>query len=80
VPRTGDFLPTSIRFTADSQWVIYRGRDAEGKDGLYRTSVGGFKERLGDHPPVAPGARAWLVVGEDGRHFLAVMDQVMPSN
>jgi hypothetical protein len=80
VPPTPGFLPLSIRFTADSQWVIYRGRDAEGKDGLYRTSVGGLKERLGDHPPVAPNARAWLVVSEDGRHFLAAVDQVRQPN
>jgi len=76
VPPTPGFLPASIRFTADSRWVIFRGRDAEGKDGLYRSSMGGPKERLGDHPPVAPGARAWMVVSEDGRHFLAVVDQV----
>jgi hypothetical protein len=75
VPRNAGFLPLSIRFTADSQWVIYRGRDAEGKDGLYRTSIGGLKERLGDHPPVAPNARAWLVVSPDGRHFLVAVDR-----
>jgi hypothetical protein len=75
VPPTPGFGPLSIRFTADSQWVIYRGRDAEGKDGLYRTSIGGLKERLGDHPPVAPNARAWLAVSQDGRHFLVAADR-----
>jgi hypothetical protein len=76
VLRTPGFLPASIRFTPDSQWVIYRGRDAEGKDGVYRTSIGGHKERLGDHPLVAPSARAWLRFSQDGRIFLAAVDQV----
>lgn len=79
VPRTPGFLPESVRFTADSQWVIYRGRDAEGKDGVYRTSVWGVQERLGDHPPVAAGARAWLRFSPDARTFVVVMDQ-LPSN
>lgn len=75
VLRTPGFLPESVRFTADSQWVIYRGRDADGKDGVYRTSVGGVKERLGDHPPMAPSAAAWLRFTPDGRHFLVVIEQ-----
>jgi hypothetical protein len=81
VPRgTSGFIPASIRFTADSQWVIYRGRDAEGNDGVYRTSINGFKERLGDHPPVAPNAGAWLRFSPDGRHFLVVMEQPVQPN
>jgi hypothetical protein len=80
VLRTGGFLPESVRFTADSQWVIYRGRDAEGKDGVYRTSIGGLKERLGDHPPVAPNAGAWLRFTPDGRTFLVVMDEEVPAD
>jgi hypothetical protein len=76
VPRTPGFLPASIRFTPDSQWVIYRGRDAEGRDGVYRTSLGGAKERLGDHPQVAPSARAWLRFSPDGQLFLAAVDQL----
>ena len=80
VPRTLGFIPESVRFTADSQWVIYRGRDADGKDGVYRTSVSGVKERLGDHPPVAANAAAWLRFTPDGRHFLLVMDEVVEPN
>jgi hypothetical protein len=76
VPRGSGFVPASIRFTPDSQWVIYRGRDAEGKDGVYRTSISGIKERIGDHPPVAPTAGAWLRFSEDARTFLAVFEQV----
>ena len=79
VPRTSSFIPASIRFTADSFWVIYRGRDAEGKDGVYRTSITGIKERLGDHPQVGPNAGAWLRFSEDGRTFLAVFEQVQQN-
>ena len=75
VPRTSGFVPASIRFTPDSFWVIYRGRDAEGKDGVYRTSITGTKERLGDHPQVRSNAGAWLRFSEDGRTFLAVLEQ-----
>jgi hypothetical protein len=75
VPRTSSFIPASIRFSPDSFWVIYRGRDAEGKDGVYRTSISGIKERLGDHPPVGPNAGAWLRFSEAGRLFLAVFEQ-----
>jgi len=75
VPRASGFVPASIRFTPDSFWVIYRGRDAEGKDGVYRMSITGVKERLGDHPQVGPNAGAWLRFSEDGRTFLAVFEQ-----
>jgi hypothetical protein len=81
VPRSSSgFIPASIRFTADSQWVIYRGRDAEGRDGVYRMSLSGVKERLGDHPQVAPNAAAWLRFSTDGRYFLVVMDEVIEPN
>jgi hypothetical protein len=75
VPRSSSFIPASIRFTPDSFWVIFRGRDAEGKDGVYRMSITGTKERLGDHPQVGPNAGAWLRFSEDGRTFLAVFEQ-----
>ena len=57
VPRNSSFIPASIRFTPDSFWVIYRGRDAEGKDGVgVPMSIIGAKERLGDHPQVGTNA------------------------
>lgn len=79
VPRNAGFIPESVRFTVDSQWVIFRGRDAEGKDGMYRVSTAtGAKERLGDHPQVT--GRAWMRFSPDGRNFLIAMDVVAPVN
>jgi hypothetical protein len=59
-----------VRFSPDGNWVVYHGRDAAGKNGLYRIAAdGGEPQRLGDYPATALQTSS-LSVSPDGRRFL----------
>jgi hypothetical protein len=66
-PGNNDGIP--IKFTPDSQWIVYHDRDEAGRDGLYRVSTsGGAAERLGDYPTSSVGSV--LAVAPGGDRFL----------
>jgi Tol biopolymer transport system component len=61
--------PSPLRFAPDGSWVIYRDRDPNGKDGLYRVfTANGEPERLGDYPVSAD--LGFLSVNPDGRQII----------
>jgi hypothetical protein len=63
-------LPSAIRFSPDSKWIVYQDKSADGKDALYRVSIsGGEPERLGDYP--ISGSNGFLNISPDGRQFIA---------
>jgi hypothetical protein len=58
-------------FTSDGNWLVYYGRDAAGKLGLFRVATsGGEPERLGDYPNTGKDTGdIWL--SPDGQTFFA---------
>jgi hypothetical protein len=67
VPLAPDSEIMTAGFTSDGNWFVYQGRDAAGKDGLFRVATsGGASQRLGDFPKtgvdrgdiwISPGVR-----------------------
>jgi Tol biopolymer transport system component len=65
----GPFVPVPVRYTPDSQWILYHDKDASGKDGLFRVSTsGGEPQRLGDYPTSA--LSSLMSISPDGRKIL----------
>ena len=61
-------VPTPVRFTPDSKWIVYHEKDVDGRDAFYRVSVlGGEPERLGEYPTSDP---SFLSISPDGRQVL----------
>jgi len=59
-------------FSPDGKWRIFHGRDAAGKNGLFREAVtGGTPERLGDFP--GGNIRGALWISPDGNKIVAAV-------
>src|SRR5262245_10421253 len=55
--------PTPLAITLDGKWVAYYDKDTDGKDSLYRVSVGGGEPvRFGDYPTA--GGPFWPLKAE----------------
>jgi Tol biopolymer transport system component len=56
-------------FSSDGNWLLYSGKDAAGKNGLFRVATpGGQPERLGDFPGLDTRS---LWISPDGKALLA---------
>jgi Tol biopolymer transport system component len=58
-----------IQYTPDSKWILYHDRDANGRDALFRVSMGGGEpQRLGDYP--TSNSNSLISISPDGRQIL----------
>ncbi len=71
--------PMAVKYTADSNWVVYHDLDSNEKDALFRVkTTGGEPELLGSYPTSQPNS--YLAISPDARQFLAEVSPDKPTS
>jgi WD40 repeat protein len=65
-------LPIPVRYTPDSNWLLYHDKDADGKDALFRVPTsGGESQRIGTYPTSAVNSQ--IEISLEGQHILLMV-------